>query len=88
MEIALLSGSSQDDWRRSLRTKEAAMRQLHIDRSAIAVCDLYDDQSERQDWWSKSPNERMVAMELMRQIAYEYNPVADRIPRILEVLNK
>ena len=60
-----------------------------IDRTAFSVTTL--DQAEEDDkryWLSKSPDERLEAMELMRQINYDYDPVTDRIPRLLEVVER
>lgn len=61
------------------------MNRQGVDRSAITVVDLTDQDADNQFWWSKSPSERMEALETMRQIAYGYDPLTARIPRILEV---
>jgi hypothetical protein len=60
-----------------------------LDRTAFSV--TTHDQAEEDDkryWFSKSPAERLEAMELMRQINYDYDPVSDRIPRLLEVVER
>ncbi len=64
------------------------MKPMHIDRTAVSVSNLTEERDEREYWWTKSPTELMQALEMMRQITYEYDPVADRIPRILEVLER
>ena len=36
-------------------------------------------------WHSRTPQERLRALELMRQEAYGYNPATTRIQRVFEV---
>jgi hypothetical protein len=57
---------------------------LRIDRSAYAIASL-EDTDERAFWQSKSPKERMEALELMRQIIYGYNPATTRLQRVFEI---
>jgi len=35
----------------------------------------------------KLPTSALAAMELMRQINYDYDPIADRVSRVLEVID-
>jgi hypothetical protein len=56
------------------------------DRGAIEVHKLTDRASDRQYWMSKTPGERFEALELLRQIAYGYNPATERLQRILEAV--
>ena len=37
-------------------------------------------------WHSRTPQERVWALELMRQQAYGYDPATTRIPRVLEIV--
>lgn len=56
-----------------------------IDRAAFEIVALQEaDQRDREYWWALSPEERLRAMELMRQIAYGYDH-SERIQRIFEV---
>ena len=64
------------------------MSQERIDRSAISVVDLTDPTPDKEFWWSKTPDERLEALEIMRRIAYEYDPVTGRIPRVLEIVEQ
>lgn len=57
----------------------------HVDRSALEVTALGDDSSEREYWLSRSPEERLAALELMRQIIYGYDPATTRLQRVLEI---
>ena len=39
-------------------------------------------------WRSKSPEERIEAIELMRQINYGYDPSTERLQRVLTVIER
>lgn len=39
----------------------------------------------RAYWHSRTPEERLAALELMRQKAYGYDPAIARIQRVLEI---
>jgi hypothetical protein len=56
-----------------------------LDRSAFRVDPLEESASDREYWLSKSPQERMEALELMRQIIYGYDPATTRLQRVLEI---
>ena len=58
---------------------------LKVDRTALSVGSLRDESDEKAYWMSRTPHERLEAMELMRQINYGYDPATDRLQRVLEV---
>ncbi|PIU90871.1 MAG: hypothetical protein COY47_07620 [Chloroflexi bacterium CG_4_10_14_0_8_um_filter_57_5] len=58
---------------------------LRIDRSAFKVTSLFDETSEKDYWFSKTPYERLEAVEIMRQIIYGYDPSSTRLQRLLSV---
>jgi hypothetical protein len=58
---------------------------LKVDRTAFSVGSLRDPPDERAYWWSKTPQERLEALEIMRQIAYGYDPATERLQRVLEI---
>ena len=65
------------------------MENFKIDRSAFSVISLDEqDEDEKRYWHSKTPQERLAAAELMRQINYDYDPVSDRIQRVIEVVEQ
>jgi hypothetical protein len=41
-----------------------------VDRTAFTVASLSDPSDEKEYWLSKTPEERLEAVELMRQIVY------------------
>lgn len=57
-----------------------------MDKSVWTVGTL-DDDDTREYWASRTPQERMEALELMRMIAYVYDPVNDRVERVLEIVD-
>lgn len=56
-----------------------------MDKTAFSVASLYDESDEKQYWLSKTPHERLLAVEFLRQIAYGYDPSSERLQRVLEV---
>jgi len=56
-----------------------------IDRSVVKVGTIFDDSDEKAFWLTKSPLDRLEAVELLRQIAYGYDPSTTRLQRILEI---
>jgi hypothetical protein len=57
-----------------------------VRRDAFSVGSLSDQSDEKAYWLSKTPRERMEAVELMRQIIYGYDPSVTRLQRVLEIV--
>ncbi|MHC1763866.1 MAG: hypothetical protein AB9869_06095 [Verrucomicrobiia bacterium] len=58
-----------------------------VDRTSFSVTTLAE--AERSDlayWRSRTPDERLAALELSRQIAYGYDPTARGLSRFFEVV--
>lgn len=62
-----------------------ALDELQVDRHSIEITQLTASSNDRAYWLSKTPEERFEALELLRQIAYGYEPAAARLQRVLEV---
>ena len=59
---------------------------LRLRRDVFSVGTLADDEMEQQLYWKdRSADERLEAVELMRQMIYDYNPLTDRLQRVLTV---
>ena len=59
------------------------------DPAAFSVTTFRDAEAEDRAYWhALSPRERLVALETMRQAAYAYDPVADRLQRTVEVVER
>jgi hypothetical protein len=56
-----------------------------LDRTHFSVANL-SDADEKAYWLSKSPAERLEALELMRQMIYGYDPARTRLQRVLTVV--
>jgi len=58
---------------------------VRVDRSEFRVDRLGSDSGDREYWKSKTPQERMEYLELLRQINYGYDPATARLQRVFEV---
>ncbi len=59
---------------------------LRLDKSTFSVTSFTEAQEQDRSYWlSLRPQERLVALEQMRQINYGYHPASDRVQRTIEV---
>jgi hypothetical protein len=58
---------------------------FQVDKTAFSVASLFDESDEKDYWLSKSPYERLQAVELMRRVIYGYKPATIRFQRLFEV---
>ena len=58
---------------------------VRIDKTAFSVASLFDESDEKDYWLSKTPYERLEAIEVMREIIYGYSPSTTRLQRVLTV---
>ena len=56
-----------------------------LDRSVFEVVSLDEEGDDPNYWRARSPQQRMEALELMRQIIYGYDPATARLQRFFEV---
>ena len=56
-----------------------------MDKSRISISSLYEKSDEKEFWQSKTPLERIKALESIRQIIYGYDPSTTRLQRILSI---
>lgn len=59
-----------------------------LDKKVISITSLMDPSDEKEFWLSKTPYERLEALETMRQIIYGYDPVTIRLQRFFEVTER
>lgn len=59
-----------------------------MDKSVLSVASLTDPSDEQEYWQSRTPQERLAALELMRQICYGYDPATTRLQRVLEITQR
>jgi hypothetical protein len=55
-----------------------------VDRSALAVVPFGEDNGDREYWWSRTPEERLAHVEMLRRINYGDAATA-RLQRVLEI---
>jgi hypothetical protein len=72
--------------------ESAAIRPLdsiRMDKTAFSVVSLSEaDHADKEYWRGQSPQARLEALELMRQVAYGYDPATARLERVLEVIER
>ena len=65
---------------------EQLLDQARVNRQAFEVRSLAEaEELDREYWRSRTPDERLEALELSRQIAYGYDPTARGLSRVFEV---
>lgn len=62
------------------------MNLYRMDKTAFSVTTLSEKSGDREYWLSKTPQERLAALELIRQINYGYDPATAKLERILEIV--
>ncbi len=58
-----------------------------VRRDVFKVASLFDESDEKAYWLSKTPDERLEAVELMRQIIYG-DEAAKRLQRVFEITQR
>jgi len=55
-----------------------------VDRSIVTQGCALGDSDEKAFWLSRTPLDRLEAVELLREIAFGYDPATTRLQRVLE----
>jgi hypothetical protein len=61
------------------------VKSSRMDKRVFSVKPLEAHADEKAYWASKSPQERLEALEFMRQVMYGYDPTTARLQRVLTV---
>jgi len=70
-----------------MATVEILLDIARVDRTAFSVVALNKaEQIDAEYWRARTPDERLAALELGRQIAYGYNPTARGLSRFFEIV--
>lgn len=56
-----------------------------MDRTAVTIQSLHDEPDDKRWWWSRTPLERLAAIEVMRRVVYGHAAADGRLQRVLEV---
>jgi len=59
-----------------------------MDKTTFSVGSLLEPSDDKAYWLSKTPEERLEACELMRQMIYGYDPTTTRLQRVLEIAQR
>lgn len=70
---------------REERQAKDLLAAVKMNKRVLSVGTFEDDDTGVY-WRSRPVEERLEAMELMRMINYDYNPVTDRLQRVFEVV--
>lgn len=61
---------------------------IRLNKSIITISSLNEPSDEKDYWATKTPQERMAAIEIMRQIVYDYDPSTTRLQRVLTITQR
>jgi hypothetical protein len=64
---------------------------LKMDKTAFSVCslsDAADGLDEKAFWQEQTPEQRLQALEFLRQVMYGYDPSSTRLQRVLTVTQR
>ena len=61
---------------------------VKIDKTVLTVASLHDPSDENEYWRRQTPEARLEALELMRQVVYGYDPSTERLQRTLTVMRR
>lgn len=62
-----------------------ALSQHSLDKTAFSVASLEDADDELEYWLTRTPLERLEAVELIRQALYGYSHPAPRLQRVFAI---
>jgi hypothetical protein len=66
---------------------KTVLEAARVGRDAFHVTTLAEADRDDQTYWrSRTPDERLAALELSRQIAYGYDPTTRGLSRLFEVV--
>ena len=61
------------------------LEDYQLNRSVLSITNLTDMNDEKVYWLQTTPKERLLALEMMRQINYGYDTTTTRFQRIFEI---
>ena len=64
------------------------LTEFKLDKSAFSVVPLSQADDDLEFWLSKTPKERLEALEFIRQVFYGYDPATTRLQRVFEFVKR
>jgi hypothetical protein len=59
-----------------------------LDKNALTISSFEEESDEKLFWFAKTPQERIISLEFMRQMIYGYNPLTERLQRVLTIIEQ
>ena len=59
-----------------------------LDKSVLEVTDIEDDSADREYWLSRTPQERLLGLEMLRRFNYGEKATSARLQRLLEITER
>jgi len=57
---------------------------LKLDKKSFSVVSLQESDNDIEYWLSRTPEERIIAVEFLRQLIFNYDPSTERLQRVFE----
>ena len=70
---------------RGVPSDRTAVEPYRVDRTVVVTGSAFGESDDKAYWRSKTPLERLEALEYMREVAYGYDPATSRLQRVLEI---
>lgn len=64
------------------------LTEFELDKSAFSIVPLSQADDDLEFWLSKTPKERLEALEFVRQVFYGYDPATTRLQRVFEFVKR
>lgn len=64
---------------------DLSLEKDRLNKSFVIISALDDESDEKEYWLNVSPEERLIALEKLRQINYGYDATAARLQRFFEI---
>ncbi len=61
------------------------LQDMKMDKTRFSAADLSNKSDEAAYWQARTPQSRLEALEMMRQVMYGYDPSTARLERLFEV---
>ena len=61
------------------------VQDMKMDKTQFSVARLSEESDEAAFWQTQSPEARLEALELMRQVMYGYDPSTARLEKLFEI---
>ena len=62
--------------------------EMRLDKTKISISDSFDNSDEKIYWAERSAEERLLAVEMMRRVAYGYDEKSQGLQRVLEIAQR